>query len=159
MKVPAYYLLARIDLTGGSTGWHRARLIESAISHLNEWWFAGTDYTRHWMPTGVSWSPNHTDITNHYLMMGVLSGLPLLILFVLIIVRGFYCVGAVVNMDSGLSLKDRKMVWALGASLFAHAATCISVSYFDQTFVFLYLNLAIIGSIYSLEYSQKKFTE
>jgi hypothetical protein len=56
MKAPAYYLIARIDLTGNSTGWHRARLIESSMEHLSEWWFAGTDRTRHWMPTGVSWS-------------------------------------------------------------------------------------------------------
>ena len=28
------------------------------------------------------------------------------------------------------------MIWALGASLFAHATTFISVSYFDQSFVF-----------------------
>ncbi|MCS7017291.1 MAG: hypothetical protein NZM42_14390, partial [Gemmatales bacterium] len=30
MKAPAYYLIARIDLAGGSTGWHRAALIESS---------------------------------------------------------------------------------------------------------------------------------
>ena len=44
------------------------------------------------------------------------------------------------------------MVWALGASLFANAATMISVSYFDQSFVFLYLKLAAIGSLKSLTF-------
>jgi len=39
---PAYYaLLNRIDLTGSSTGWHRAELIKQSINYLNEWWFAG----------------------------------------------------------------------------------------------------------------------
>ena len=71
MKRPAYYVIGEIDLTGSSTGWHRARLIESSIEHLNEWWLAGTDHTRHWMATGVSCSPNHTDITNYYLLMGI----------------------------------------------------------------------------------------
>jgi len=93
MKAPPYYLMARVDLSGGSTGWHRARLIESSMEHLGEWWFAGTDYTRHWMPTGVYFSPNHVDITNHYLAMGVLGGLPLLFLFVLLLVKGFSIVG------------------------------------------------------------------
>ena len=74
MKAPAYFIMARVPIVPGSTGWHRARLIQSAFEHLSEWWLAGTDYTRHWMPTGVSWSPDHTDITNHYIKMGVIGG-------------------------------------------------------------------------------------
>ncbi|MDN5941344.1 MAG: hypothetical protein L0H94_05635, partial [Nitrospira sp.] len=71
MNAPAYYLLARVDLTGSSTGWHRAALIEAALTHISEWWFAGTDFTRHWMEYGVGWSGDHADITNYYLNMGV----------------------------------------------------------------------------------------
>jgi hypothetical protein len=147
MKAPAYYIIGRVDVTGGSTGWHRARLIESAIEHLHEWWFAGTDYTRHWMPTGVSWSPDHTDITNHYLQMGIIGGLPLTLLFMAVLATGFSFVGRKLEQSAELSVKKQFFIWALGASLFAHAATCISVSYFDQSFVFLYLNLAAIGSL------------
>ena len=56
---PAYYaILNRIDLTGSSTGWHRAELIKQAFAHFGDWWFAGTDYTRNWMPYGVSSSPD-----------------------------------------------------------------------------------------------------
>jgi hypothetical protein len=149
MKAPAYYLLGRIDLTGGSTGWHRARLIQSALEHFSEWWLAGTDYTRHWMPTGVSWNPNHTDITNHYLHMGVLSGLPLIVLFIAILAKGFSFIGRTLKQMPELSLQFRFMFWALGASLFAHAATFMAVSYFDQSFVFLYLTLAAISSAWS----------
>jgi hypothetical protein len=46
MKAPAYYLIARIDLTGGSSSYHRAALIEAALQNLKDWWWAGTDYTR-----------------------------------------------------------------------------------------------------------------
>lgn len=155
MKVPAYYLLGRIDLSGGSTGWHRAALIESSLKHLHEWWFAGTDYTVHWMPTGVSWSPNHTDITNHYLHMGVIGGLPLMLLFIAILAKGFSFVGQTLLEMDGLPPQSRFMFWALGAALFAHAATCISVSYFDQSFVFIYLTLAAIGSAYSVTIAAK----
>lgn len=149
MKVPPYYLLARMDLSGGSTGYHRARLIESSIDHLGEWWFAGTDFTRHWMVTGVSWSPNHTDITNHYLMMGVLGGLPLMVLFIMILICGFSIVGKAIRKDAPPLRDNHFFVWSLGASLFAHAATCISVSYFDQSFVFLYITIAAIASLQS----------
>ena len=82
MKAPPYYLIARVDLTGSSTGWHRARLIESAFAHLSEWWLVGTDFTRHWMPTGITWSADHADLTNHYIRMGVLGGLPLMLIFI-----------------------------------------------------------------------------
>jgi hypothetical protein len=145
MKAPAYYLIGRIDLTGGSTGWHRARLIESALEHFSEWWLAGTDYTRHWMPTGVTWSPNHTDITNYYLYMGVIGGLPLLLLFIAILAKGFSFVGQILQNPGDLTPKSRFAIWAFGASLFAHTATCISVSYFDQSFVFIYFTIALIG--------------
>ena len=53
MNAPLYYLIARIDLTGSSTGYHRAALIDAAITHANEWWVGGTDHTRHWMPYGL----------------------------------------------------------------------------------------------------------
>lgn len=146
---PAYFLLARIDLTGSSTGWHRAELIRSAGSNLSEWWVAGTDYTRHWMPYGVSWSPDHSDITNHYLQMGVIGGLPLMFLFIAILFTGFSLVGKTLQQFPELPKNHLFMMWSLGACLFAHAMTFVSVSYFDQSFVFIYLILAIIVSAWS----------
>lgn len=147
MKAPAYYLIAHIDITGSSTGWHRAALIEAAFQHLNEWWLTGTDYTRHWMPTGVSWSPDHTDITNHYLHMGVMGGLPLMGLFIALLACGFSCTGKTVRVK--IAPRERFLAWALGAVLFAHATTFISVSYFDQSVLFLYVVLAAAGSVAS----------
>jgi hypothetical protein len=145
---PGYYLLSRIDLTGGSTGWHRARLIESAVLFIDEWWLFGTDVTRHWMPTGVSFSPYHTDITNYYLAFGVVAGLPALLAVVGIIVFCFRWVGETSRMLNEAEDQDAFVVWCLGAGLFAHAATSISVSYFDQSLVFIWMNVAIISSMY-----------
>lgn len=149
MKAPAYYLIARIDLAGGSTGWHRAHLIEMSIKHLNEWWFAGTDYTRHWMPTGVSWSPEHTDITNYYIQMGVWGGLPLLALFLWFLWQGFKTVGSVRRITEPCDPSQAFFIWAIGASLLAHAATATSVSYFDQSFLFLYTAVAAMVSVHA----------
>lgn len=149
MKAPAYYLMARIDLTGSSTGWHRAVLIETALKHLPEWWFAGTDYTRHWLDYGAFWSPNHIDITNHYLDIGVRGGLPLVFLFIAIIAKGFSLVGQYLQQGAKVPSELRFLIWSVGASLFVHAVTCISISYFDQSVLFLYLTLAVIGSLWS----------
>ena len=69
-----------------------------------------------------------------------------MLLFVAVLARGFSFVGKYV-MGTNSEPSFRFLAWALGASLFAHAATFISVSYFDQSVVFLYLALAAIGSV------------
>jgi hypothetical protein len=147
MNDPVYFLVARIDITGGSTGYFRAQLIRSAIEHLNEWWFAGTDYTRHWMATGISANSNYTDMTNHYLAMGVWGGLPLMFLFIGTLVAAFSVIGKTLRQSADASIDDRLLIWTLGVILFGHAVTFMSVSYFDQTNVFLYLALGCVGSL------------
>lgn len=147
MNAPAYYLLARIDVTGSSTSWHRAALIEAAITHFWDWWLVGTDYTRHWLAYGVPWSGKHIDVTSHYLMMGINGGLALMLLFLFTLAKGFSIVGQRVREGGGLTTDGHSsawVIWTLGCSLFAHAATFLSVTYFDQSFAFLYLVLAAI---------------
>lgn len=146
---PGYYVMKRIDISGGSTGYHRARLIESAIDHLDEWWLFGTDFTRHWMATGVSFSPNHADITNYYLVFGVTGGLVAMFLVIAILIIAFRWVGIVYRERFDAAPSDSFMIWCLGAGLFAHATTSVSVSYFDQSLVFFWMNVAIISSMYS----------
>ena len=146
MKDPPYFLMARIDLTGSSTGWHRSEIIRSAFAHLSEWWMAGTDRTIHWMPYGLPWSPDHTDITNQYLSLGVIGGLPLMLLFIAVMVTVFSRLGRCLH-DPHATLSSRWLAWALGASLFSHAVTFMSIWYYDQSMVFLYLNLATAASL------------
>ncbi len=97
MNRPAYFIISDIDLMGGGTSWHRAELIHQAFDHLDEWWLTGTDYTRHWMASGVPSSPNSIDITNHYLAMGVVGGLLLMFLFIAMICAAFWQIGAAVR--------------------------------------------------------------
>jgi hypothetical protein len=149
MNDPPYFLMARIDLTGSSQGYHRAELIRSAFAHSGEWWFAGTDQTRHWMPYGVAFSEKSSDITNHYLNYGVWGGMPLMFLFICELWIGFRYVGRSLLLQGEAPFEERFLTWSLGAGLFAHAVTCISVAYFDQSSIFLYLNMAAIGSTYA----------
>lgn len=144
MNDPVYYLLARIDITGGSTGYHRAALIQAAIDHFSEWWFAGTDHTRHWMASGIPANENHTDITNHYLAMGVLGGMPLLLLFVWVLVAAITAVSKALRRAPR---HEQFMIWILGSTLFGHATTFLSISYYAQAIFFLYFLLGSIGSI------------
>jgi hypothetical protein len=149
MTRPAYYLLEKVDLTGSSTGYHRAAIIDAGITHLDEWWLGGTDYTRHWMPYGVSWSEDHVDITNHYLFYGTIGGLLPVLLFFAQIWIGFRWIGQSLRLHQDDPFSDRFLIWSIGAGLFAHAGTMISVAYFDQSIMFLYLNLAVIATMHT----------
>lgn len=150
MNAPAYYLLARLDVTGNSTSWHRAELINAAVEHLSEWWLGGTDYTRHWIQYGIGWSENHIDVTNYYVMMGIYGGLALLLLFIAVLLGGFSLVGRHLRRldDADAAPRTAFLMWSLGATLFAHAANFMSVSYFDQSVLFLYLALAAICAVH-----------
>jgi hypothetical protein len=147
MKDPWYFLVARVDFSGGSTGWHRARLIQSAIEHLNEWWLVGTDYTRHWMATGQHANDKHTDITNHLLGIGVLGGLPLMSVFIMALVSAFGMVGRVLRERAGAAAERRFLAWTLGAILFGYVWNFFSIALFDQSVIFFYLVLAAIGAL------------
>jgi hypothetical protein len=147
MKDPVYFLMARIDITGGSTGWHRAQLIRSSLEHLSEWLAVGTDYTRHWMPTGIHANETQTDITNHFLQMGVWGGLPLLILFVMILWAAFRVIGEALRRSDMQSPEEIFLIWTLGAMLFGHVINFWSISLFDQSVSFFYLVLATIGAV------------
>jgi len=141
MDAPVWHLISRIDLAGGSTGWHRYQIIDSAIGHFGEWWLYGTDSVAHW---------GHltTDITNHYVLLGVRGGFFTLLLFGLVIATGFRDVG---RLRRGVrkSRRDELSAWALGCSLLAHSVMLLAVSYFGQVILSWYLSLGLIGALTS----------
>ena len=145
MQVPVYFLLDRIDLTGSSTGWHRAMLIQGAISHVGDWWLGGTDYTRDWTPE-TGYDENNTDITNHYIRMAVWGGLPMLTLFISSLVIAYGMISKMLRADRDVPAREQFLMWALGCILFGHMTAMVSVSYFDQSIFYLYFVLAAIAT-------------
>ena len=148
MQDPVYFLMAKIDVVGGSTGWHRARLIQASLEHFDEWWLAGTDRTIHWMPTGILANDQHTDLTNHFLAMGVLGGLPLLIPLVLALYVVMRRVDRVIGDSSDANERHQFLAWSVGALAFAHATNFLSAHLFDQSivsFMVLYSCAGVIG--------------
>jgi hypothetical protein len=150
MNDPVYYLLARIDITGGSTGYHRAALIQAAIEHFDEWWLVGTDYTRHWLAAGIPANNRSVDITNHYIAMGVMGGMPLMLAFVWVLAATFTAIIQALRLSQNEPSYEQFMIWILGSILFAHATTFISISYFGQAVFFFYLLLGCIGCLQAI---------
>lgn len=146
MKAPVYFLIARIDIAGGSTGWYRAQLIRSSIEHFNEWWAVGTDYTRHWMASGIYANDTQTDIVNHFVAMGVAGGLPLFIAFVLVLWAAFREVGRGLQASESQSPERVFLSWTLGSMLFGEVMSFLAISPYDQSVSFFYLLLAAIGA-------------
>jgi hypothetical protein len=150
MKSPVWYIFARLSSITGGTGWHRAYLIDQAIRYFNEWWLVGTKVTAHWMPTGLLIDPTKADITNQYLVQGVNGGLITMLLFVLIVVRGFSAVGQTVRALGQENFSQKILMWGMGAALFSHCLSFFSVSYFDQIQVFWYFLMAAISTTYAV---------
>lgn len=143
MKAPVWHLISRIDIIGGSTGWHRFNLIDNAIRHASEWVLLGIDSTEHW---------GHAlfDITNEYLLRGFRGGFVALALFIAIVSLAYREVGRLWRQRP----RHRAHVvacWGLGAALFTHCVMFMAVSYFAQILMLWALLLAAIGSVGSTQ--------
>lgn len=143
MKPPFWFIIAKIDVFSGNTGWHRAHLIDIAYRNFFDWWLVGTRSVDNW---DVGYDHN-IDITNQYIAWGIDGGLITFSMFIVIIVRCFSAVGRAVKTLPGQSQASRMFVWALGAALFAHVVNYFSISYFDQNVIAWYMLLATISSL------------
>ena len=139
MKAPVWFLIARMSVFDASTGFFRARLIDATIRNFTMWWLLG-------IKTTDQWGPGLFDITNEYIAQGVHGGLLTMVLFVLMISRGFSTVGRTVRCYKHSPTSVKIGAWAMGCALLAHCATYFSVSYFDQNIVTWFLLLAVISN-------------
>ena len=140
MTNPIWHLFARIQLVHGSTGWYRFKMIDGFIRNFDEWWLLGTrDYSQ-------LWAQNFDAITNQFVLEGTEGGLLTLVLFVVLLVLGFRGVGQVVRSVEKSRFRQIA-AWTLGATLFAHFASFLAVSYFGQIMMVWYLTLAAIASL------------
>ena len=137
MKAPVWHLISRIDLTGGSTGYHRFYLIDQTIKNFGEWALIGVKGVEHW---GV-W---YGDVTSMYIAQGVNGGIVTMILFIWMIVL---CMRvswkySMLKMDKG----KQWIIWGFFCSFLTHSASFLSVAYFGQINMLLTLSF-VIGAL------------
>lgn len=155
MNAPIWYLFAKLSNYIGGTGWHRSFLIDQAIRYIGDWWLIGTTYTAHWFPYTLPGNPNHADITNQFLMMGVDGGLITMILYIIVIVKAFGSIGTGLNNNNNNNKDNQILYWTLGAALLGHLASFFSITYYDQIGNFFYLFLAMIAKVNEASLEQK----
>ena len=149
MNAPVWFILGRVGLFAGSTGYHRAYIIDHFLRNFSEWWLVGVKDTAHW-------GALMADVTNEYVWQGVQGGLLTLLLFIAVIVQCFRGVGLTVRGMKNDSFMNRICVWVLGAALLAHVVNYLSIDYFDQNVVNWYLLLGMISTISGAYLSPKK---
>ena len=149
MKAPVWYLLSHVsDITGGD-GYHRAYLMDVTYRHLGGWWFDGLPLreTMDWFPYSL---PTAADITNQFVLFGLTAGLGAVILFIVLLMRGFSGVGkalASLRSHDGESNGTEFLLWGLGVMLAVHIINWFGIAYFDQFYVIWFMQLAAVSSI------------
>ena len=132
----------------GGTSWHRAKLIELAIQHFGEWClygYGGVDPG--WGPElGARW----TDITNHFILMGVEYGLLGLVLFLGLFVYSIRSLRIVYRSTGPGFLKT--LCWSYGSLMAMFLITLNSCTLFDQTRSLLFFQFGVIGSILNIRF-------
>ena len=139
MKGPVWSLIEKIDISGGSSSYHRYMLIDQCIRHFGDWWLLGVKDTSVW-----GW--DMWDTANQYVGICDSSGLLPFILFLAVLVYGFKFLGRALRSlqtDKQASLT----MWAFGAALFANVVAFFGISYWDQTMVTWYALLAMITAL------------
>jgi hypothetical protein len=135
MKAPVWFLIAHVDLVGGSSGYHRARLIDLFIRNFFDWWLVGTN-------DNGSWGWDMWDTSNQFVQEGESGGLIAFVLFVTLIVICFKKIGNARRAAEGGT--QEWFYWLLGTTIFAHVVAFFGVTYFDQTRMLWFAVLSIV---------------
>jgi hypothetical protein len=137
MKAPVWFIIAHIDLTGGSSGYHRAELVDQFIRHFRDWWLIGTK-------DAANWGWDMWDQQNQYVNVGEGGGLAAFVLFITVISRTCGRIGKARKLVE----RSRRewLLWLLGCALFANLVGFFGVNYFDQAKLGWYMLLAMISA-------------
>jgi hypothetical protein len=124
MKSPVWFLIAHIDLTGSSSSYHRAELIDQFVNHFSSWWLIG-------VKDASTWGWDMWDAQNMFVSVGEVGGLAALVFFTLVISRCFAKLGNARKRTT--SQKQEWLLWFLGSAVFANVVAFFGVNYFDQS--------------------------
>ncbi len=137
MKAPVWALIARIDLTGSSSGYHRFMLVDSCIGHFSDWWLLG-------FKNYDEWGWDMWDLSNQYVAYALTGGLVTLALFIAVICKAFGLLGRARRLADDNA--EGWFFWCLCAALVSHVVSYFGVLYFDQMQFVWFALLAIISA-------------
>jgi len=139
---PFYHVIVSYANPIGGSGWHRAKLIDCAIQHFDEWYLKG--YGGKDPGWGEFLGMDHTDITNEFIFAGVRYGLLGVIALCAVLATAIRQSVRLYNSTSDLRLKS--LAWALGSIIATVILVFTSVTIFTQMVPLFYCVLGMIGS-------------
>lgn len=139
MKGPVWSLIAKIDLTGGSSSYHRYYLVDNCIRHFSDWWLLGCrNYG--------AWGFDMWDLCNQFVVAALTGGLLTFILYVGIFQRSFSAIGRA--RKQAQKARDRSQewfIWCLGSTVFANVIASFGINYMVHLMTYLFCILVFIS--------------
>jgi len=140
MKAPVWFLIARIDLTGGSSGYHRAELVDQFLTRIGEWWLVGTN-------AAGTWGYDMWDQQNQFVAVGITGGLVAFVCFVAMIACAWRLLGLARRKFDGTP--SEAMYWLFGVALFVNVVAFFGANLYDQSkfeWFFLLASTSVVTS-------------
>jgi hypothetical protein len=134
MNAPVWYIIAHINVIGGSGGYDRAFLLDTCAQHIKDWWLIGTNQNG-------NWGYDMWDQSDQFVAEAEIGGIVALVCFLAIIVKCFSRLGI---MRRRVRLKQQWLLWCLGAIMLSNIFAYFGVAYWDQTQVWWFTFLAMI---------------
>jgi len=145
MDNPIWYLLMKIDIVGGSTGFFRFLLIDKFVENWREWFFLGIVDTYHWGEGYNLPSIGLSDLTNKFVAEGATGGIFRLLLFLIIFFTSYRIIEK--KKDDNDFSHNKMLLWGILASLFIHFMNFWGVTYFGQMTYIFWMGIAICINI------------
>ena len=137
MKAPVWALIARVDLTGSSSGYQRYQLVDMTIRHFSDWWLVGT-------PDYVNWGWDSWDLCNQFAAVALTGGLLALVSYIAIFKKSFGAIGNARKRVNG-DLRQEWLLWCFGSTLFATVVAHFGINYMAQLIMGLFALVACIN--------------
>jgi hypothetical protein len=137
MKGPVWSLIAKIDLTGGSSSYHRYYLVDNCIRHFSDWWLLGCK-------NYGDWGFDMWDLCNQFVVNALTGGLITLVLYLTIFTRSFRAVGIARRRVAG-DYRQEWLFWCLGSALFANVVAHFGINYMVHLSIYFFILLVFIS--------------
>jgi hypothetical protein len=139
MNGPVWSLIEKIDLTGGSSSYHRYMLVDNCIRHFGDWWLIGYRYYG-------DWGFDMWDLCNQFVVAALTGGLMTLIMFITIFSRSFRAIGKARRRVTGDRLQEW-ILWCLGSALFGNIVASFGINYMYHLMLGFFVLLSCISAV------------
>ena len=138
MHGPVWSLIEKIDLTGGSSSYHRYMLVDNCIRHFGDWWLLGCrNYG--------DWGFDMWDLCNQFVVNALTGGLITLVLYLVIFKRSFRAIGLARRRVEG-DRRQEWLFWCMGSALFANVVAHFGINYMSHLIMCLFFLLVCISA-------------